>query len=69
MNITQVLTFAPIETEKCVQFPIVDDDTALEPKETLVFQLVLSENVTDVLLSPFYMTYIIIEDDEGKLVL
>ena len=69
MNIIQVLTFAPTEIDKCIQFPIADDDIALEPNETLVFQLVLSENVTDVLFSPFDVTYIIIQDDEGELVL
>ena len=66
INIDLVLTFAPSDTNKHVQFPIADD--ALEPDEAFVFQLVLTENVPGVLLRPFDMTNIIIRDDGSKLI-
>ena len=66
-DIYEVLTFASTETKKKrVQFPIADDNIALETDETLMFRLVLTENVTDVLMGPFDMTTIIIQDDDSK---
>ena len=69
MNIDQVLTLAPTEAEKCVQFPIADDNIALEPEETLMFELNLTEVITGVFLGPINMTTIIIQDNESMLVL
>ena len=65
-DIDQVLTFAPTETEKCVQFPIADDNIALEPNETLIFRLVLTKVFTSVSLGPINRTTITIEDDDSK---
>ena len=66
LNITQELTFAPSDTEKCVQFPIVDDSKPLEPNETLRFQLVLTETIPGVFLGSVNMTTITIQDDDSK---
>ena len=66
---TQVLTFSPTETEKCVQFPIADDSIALEPNETLMFKLNLTEMIPGVSLGPINRTIITIQDDDSKLVL
>ena len=66
LDIDQVLTFAPTDTEKCVQFPIADDNIALEPDETLMFRLVLTGNVTGVSLGSFATTTITIQDDDSK---
>ena len=68
-DIDQVLTFAPTESEKCVQFPIVDDSIPLEPDDTLMFELNLTEMITGVSLGPIDMTTITIQDDDSKLVL
>ena len=68
-DIDQVLTFAPTESEKCVQFRIVDDTIALEPDEILMFRLVLTESVTGVSLGLINLTTVTLQDDDSKLVL
>ena len=64
-NIDQVLVFAPNETEKCIQFPVADDEIALEDIETLTFRLALTNNVSRVDLGNFKTAVVMIMDDDG----
>ena len=66
-TIDRVLTFAPNEAEICVDFPIEDDQIALEGIETLTFTLSLVDILPNVTLGDPDTTNVGIMDDDGKL--
>jgi len=61
-----MVTFGPNDTEIAITFNIVDDIIALEPTETLVWNLELVTVVDRASVSPYDSTTIMIIDDDGK---
>ena len=61
-----MVTFGPNDTEIAITFNIVDDIIALEPTETLVWNLELVTVVDRASVSPYNSTTIMIIDDDGK---
>ena len=60
------MTFAPERNESCVDFPIRDDELALEPMETLTFTLTNLDNGSHVFFGTYSTAYVGIMDDDGK---
>ena len=63
--IKQQLMFTPSESMECVEFPLDDDDIALEPNETLNFNLTRVTLKSWVAISSPNMTTVIITDDDS----
>lgn len=64
--VDQILTFSPSETEKCVSFPVADDNITLEAAaDTLVFNLSLIDAEPGVELGQFSTVSVVIIDDDG----
>ena len=66
-SIDQVITFAPEDTEMCVEFQVQDDQIALEGNETLIFILTIVDVLPNVRLGEFNTTIVEIIDDDGML--
>ena len=63
--IDEQLIFTPSESVKCVEFPLDDDDIALEPNETLIFNLTRITKKPWIIIVPPEMTTVIITDDDS----
>ena len=66
-TIDQVLIIVPNEAEICLDFPIEDDQIALEGIETLTFTLTFVDILPNVTLGDPDTTNVGIMDDDGKL--
>ena len=65
----RVLTFLPGETEKEISFMVVDDRIALEPTETLMWNLTMISPVEQGgVIAPYGDALIQIIDDDGTYV-
>ena len=60
-----MITFGPNDTEAEISFNVTDDLIALEPTETLIWNLDLVTVVDRATVSPFNSTTILIVDDDG----
>ena len=64
--IDQMITFGPGDVEYNITFNVTDDIIALEPTETLMWNLELVTVVDRVSVSPYNTTTILIIDDDGE---
>lgn len=63
-RLNQLLAFLPNERTKCIDIPLVDDDTALEDIQTLTFTLSVPPE-SDVALGDIQVVTVLILDDDG----
>ena len=67
MVIDQDVVFPPNVFVRCVDFPIADDDIALEPPQILNFSLTVIDPISDsIIVDPYASTRVVILDDDGK---
>ena len=66
-GLRKILTFAPADTQICVDVPIQDDRIALEPPEILTFTITVINPVPGIEIDPFNTIIVTIVDEDGEL--
>lgn len=61
------VVFPPDIFLRCIDFPILDDDIALEPPQLLNFSLTVVNPISDSIeIDPYATTTVVILDDDSK---